>query len=67
MTDHRINLTLYKLDFIMDGDLDGTDQCAGRRTPGRAAGGLGGQHVKMREPAPAIPTRKAAFARDAIQ
>ena len=21
-TDHRINLTLYKLDFIMDGDLD---------------------------------------------
>ena len=22
MTDHRINLTLYKLDFIMDGDLD---------------------------------------------
>ena len=22
MTDHRINLTLYKLDFIMDGDLE---------------------------------------------
>ena len=22
VTDHRINLTLYKLDFIMDGDLD---------------------------------------------
>ena len=22
MTDHRINLTLYKLDFIMDGELD---------------------------------------------
>ncbi|MEN9560665.1 MAG: hypothetical protein RLZZ502_1876 [Pseudomonadota bacterium] len=22
MTDHRINLTLYKLDFIMDGDID---------------------------------------------
>jgi peptide chain release factor 1 len=22
MTDHRINLTLYKLDYIMDGDLD---------------------------------------------
>ncbi len=22
MTDHRINLTLYKLDLIMDGDLD---------------------------------------------
>jgi peptide chain release factor 1 len=22
MTDHRLNLTLYKLDFIMDGDLD---------------------------------------------
>ena len=22
MTDHRINLTLYKLDMIMDGDLD---------------------------------------------
>jgi peptide chain release factor 1 len=21
MTDHRINLTLYKLDFIMDGDI----------------------------------------------
>ena len=21
MTDHRINLTLYKLDFIMDGEL----------------------------------------------
>jgi peptide chain release factor 1 len=21
MTDHRINLTLYKLDYIMDGDL----------------------------------------------
>jgi peptide chain release factor 1 len=22
VTDHRINLTLYKIDFIMDGDLD---------------------------------------------
>ncbi len=22
MTDHRINLTLYKLDAIMDGDID---------------------------------------------
>ncbi len=22
MTDHRINLTLYKIDAIMDGDLD---------------------------------------------
>ena len=22
MTDHRINLTLYKIDQIMDGDLD---------------------------------------------
>ena len=22
VTDHRINLTLYKLEFIMDGDLD---------------------------------------------
>jgi peptide chain release factor 1 len=22
MTDHRINLTLYRLDYIMDGDLD---------------------------------------------
>jgi peptide chain release factor 1 len=22
MTDHRINLTLYKLEYIMDGDLD---------------------------------------------
>jgi peptide chain release factor 1 len=22
LTDHRINLTLYKLDYIMDGDLD---------------------------------------------
>lgn len=22
MTDHRINLTLYKLEFIMDGDMD---------------------------------------------
>jgi peptide chain release factor 1 len=22
LTDHRINLTLYKLDFIMDGDLN---------------------------------------------
>ena len=22
MTDHRINLTLYKLGYIMDGDLD---------------------------------------------
>ena len=21
MTDHRINMTLYKLDFIMDGDI----------------------------------------------
>jgi peptide chain release factor 1 len=27
MTDHRINLTLYKLDFIMDGDLtDATEK-----------------------------------------
>lgn len=23
VTDHRINLTLYKIDSIMDGDLDG--------------------------------------------
>jgi peptide chain release factor 1 len=22
MSDHRINLTLYKLEYIMDGDLD---------------------------------------------
>lgn len=22
MTDHRINLTLYKIDMIMDGDMD---------------------------------------------
>ena len=22
MTDHRINLTLYKLEFILDGELD---------------------------------------------
>ena len=22
ITDHRINLTLYKIDFIMDGDLE---------------------------------------------
>ena len=39
VTDHRINLTLYKIDAIMDGDLDEITARARRRAPGRAARG----------------------------
>ena len=38
VTDHRINLTLYKIDTIMDGDLDELIAALGAGAPGRAAG-----------------------------
>ena len=37
VTDHRINLTLYKIDRIMDGELDELISALDRRAPGRAA------------------------------
>ncbi len=37
LTDHRINLTLYRLDAIMDGDLDELIRRARQRTSGGAA------------------------------
>ena len=37
VTDHRINLTLYKIDAIMDGDLDELIGGARAGAPGRAA------------------------------
>ena len=45
VTDHRINLTLYKIDAIMDGDLDELTQRAGAGVPGRAARGAGGRRL----------------------
>ena len=39
VTDHRINLTLYKIDAIMDGDLDELVDRARAGAPGRAARG----------------------------
>ena len=41
ITDHRINLTLYKIDQIMDGDLDELLGALASRTPGRTVGGVG--------------------------
>ena len=38
VTDHRINLTLYKLDSIMDGDMDGNHRILRSQIPGRTAG-----------------------------
>ena len=37
VTDHRIGLTLYKIESVMDGDLDEADGRPGRRRPGGAA------------------------------
>ena len=34
VTDHRIGLTLYKIDSVMDGDLDEIHRRPGRRRPG---------------------------------
>ncbi|MDE2049256.1 MAG: peptide chain release factor 1, partial [Betaproteobacteria bacterium] len=45
MTDHRINLTLYKLQFIMDGDLDELVQAL--------------QHADMAERLAALDTAEA--------
>ena len=42
MTDHRINLTLYSLDKVMQGDLDETIDALIAADPGRAAGRDGG-------------------------
>ena len=41
VTDHRINLTLYRIDAIMDGDLDELTEQTRCRAPGRTAGGAG--------------------------
>ncbi len=41
MTDHRINLTLYKLDAVMQGDLDEIDRCADGGRAGAHDGGDG--------------------------
>ena len=38
LTDHRIGLTLYRLDQVMQGDLDEVIAGADRRRPGGAAG-----------------------------
>ena len=46
VTDHRINLTLHKIDAIMDGDLDELDDGARAGTPGRAARGAGRRQMK---------------------
>jgi peptide chain release factor 1 len=35
ITDHRINLTLYKIDAMMDGEHDGIARCAGGRASRR--------------------------------
>ena len=43
LTDHRINLTLYKLQFVMEGDLDEVVAGAAAGAQGRAAGGTGGR------------------------
>ena len=43
VTDHRINLTLYKLDQVLAGEaLDELIDAADHRPPGDAAGGGGG-------------------------
>ena len=42
VTDHRINLTLHKLDFVMDGDLGRNHQCPDCRASSRAFGSNGG-------------------------
>ena len=53
LTDHRINLTLYKLQFILEGDLDevidGAVAGAQGRTAGRAGNRPGSQAVTLAE------------------
>ena len=50
VTDHRINLTLYKLDQVLAGDLDRADRRADGRQAGPSAGRRGGRRrVTRRE------------------
>ena len=56
VTDHRINLTLYKLPQVMEGEALGRDHRRARhRAPGRAAG-RGGQRPLMEAPPPTRTT-----------
>jgi peptide chain release factor 1 len=47
LTDHRINLTLYKLQTIMDGDLGEVVASVARCARGRAAGGAGSRRGRL--------------------
>ena len=59
VSDHRINLTLYKIDRVMQGELDEFIDRADRRGSGRAAGGGGigsestAERASARNPPPA--------------
>ena len=46
LTDHRIGLTLYRLDQVMQGDLDEVIEALDRRRPGGAAGRPAGVSVR---------------------
>ena len=63
MTDHRINLTLYKLDAIMDGDLDELIGALVERASGRVAGGARGCGVTtVADTAARVAARRAGNA-----
>ncbi len=61
VTDHRINLTLYKLDAIMDGDLDEVTQALAERAPGGAARGAGRGRAVTGTLAPPTGTARLAL------
>ena len=48
LTDHRIGLTIYKLDAVMNGDLDEVFRCAQNCRSNRKAQGVGGGIVRRR-------------------
>ena len=61
VTDHRINLTLYKIDAIMDGELDEVVDRARAGVPGRAARRAGGRDCSESCPAPWLETLRLAM------
>ena len=53
VTDHRINLTLYKIDAIMDGDLDELVDALAQEHQAEQLAALAGERAMKRRPPPA--------------
>ena len=56
VTDHRINLTLYKIDAIMDGDLDELIDALAQEFQAEQLAALAGEKHDVRQPAPWLET-----------